>query len=76
LRRVPARGIPAVARLESDRVDSVLDATHLLCTDDDRHEDARPARIVTHHGTLNDDPGFYDSFDRRADGVVKAVLYP
>jgi glutathione-independent formaldehyde dehydrogenase len=37
---------------------------------------ARPGRIVTHHGTLNDAPGFYDSFDRRADGVVKAVLNP
>jgi threonine dehydrogenase-like Zn-dependent dehydrogenase len=29
---------------------------------------ARPGRIVTHHGTLNDAPGFYESFDRRADG--------
>jgi len=37
---------------------------------------ARPGRIVTHHGTLDDAPGFYDSFDRRADGVVKAVLQP
>ncbi len=37
---------------------------------------ARPGRIVTHHGTLNDAPGFYDSFDRRADGIVKAVLHP
>jgi glutathione-independent formaldehyde dehydrogenase len=37
---------------------------------------ARPGRIVTHHRTLNDAPGFYESFDRRADGVVKAVLGP
>jgi glutathione-independent formaldehyde dehydrogenase len=37
---------------------------------------ARPGRIVTHHGGLDDAPGFYDRFDRRADGVVKAVLRP
>ena len=37
---------------------------------------ARPGRIVTHHGALDDAPAFYDSFDRRADGVVKAVLNP
>jgi glutathione-independent formaldehyde dehydrogenase len=37
---------------------------------------ARPGRIVTHHGTLNDAPGLYDSFDRRTGGVVKAVLNP
>jgi len=37
---------------------------------------ARPGRIVTHHGTLDDAPGLYDSFDRRADGVVKAILRP
>jgi glutathione-independent formaldehyde dehydrogenase len=37
---------------------------------------ARPGRIVTHHGTLDDAPGFYDRFDRRADGVVKAILRP
>jgi hypothetical protein len=41
-------------------------------------EDAANGRLRRHphHGTLNDAPGFYDSFDRRADGVVKAVLYP
>jgi glutathione-independent formaldehyde dehydrogenase len=37
---------------------------------------ARPGRIVTHHGGLDAAPGLYDSFDRRADGVVKAVLRP
>jgi glutathione-independent formaldehyde dehydrogenase len=37
---------------------------------------ARPGRIVTHHGMLDAAPGFYDSFDRRADGIVKAVLHP
>jgi glutathione-independent formaldehyde dehydrogenase len=37
---------------------------------------ARPGRIVSHHGTLEQGPGLYDSFDRRADGVIKAVLRP
>jgi glutathione-independent formaldehyde dehydrogenase len=37
---------------------------------------ARPGRIVTHHGGLDDAAPFYDSFDRRADGVVKAILRP
>jgi len=37
---------------------------------------ARPSQIVTHHGTLADAPDLYDRFDRRADGVVKAVLRP
>ena len=37
---------------------------------------ARPGRIVTHHGRLSDAPGLYDRFDRRADGVIKAVLRP
>lgn len=37
---------------------------------------ARPGQIVTHHGTLKDAPAFYDSFDRRADGVIKAILRP
>lgn len=37
---------------------------------------ARPGRIVTHHGPLGDAPAFYDSFDKRADGVIKAVLLP
>jgi len=37
---------------------------------------ARPGQIVTQHGTLADAPGFYDQFDRRADGVIKAVLRP
>jgi glutathione-independent formaldehyde dehydrogenase len=37
---------------------------------------ARPGRIVTHHGTLDDAPVLYDRFDRRANGVVKAILRP
>ena len=37
---------------------------------------ARPAAIVTHHGRLDDAPAFYQAFDRRADGVIKAVLQP
>jgi glutathione-independent formaldehyde dehydrogenase len=37
---------------------------------------ARPGRVVTHHGTLDDAPHFYDDFDRRANGVVKAVVQP
>jgi threonine dehydrogenase-like Zn-dependent dehydrogenase len=37
---------------------------------------ARPGRIVTHHGRLEDPPGLHQRFDRRADGVIKAVLRP
>ncbi|MCW2907099.1 MAG: Alcohol dehydrogenase GroES protein [Actinomycetia bacterium] len=37
---------------------------------------ARPAPIVTHHGGLDDAPSLYQAFDRRADGVIKAVLHP
>ncbi|MBM0230918.1 alcohol dehydrogenase catalytic domain-containing protein [Micromonospora sp. STR1_7] len=37
---------------------------------------ARPGRIVTHHGTLADAPDLYRSFDRRENGVIKAVLHP
>ncbi|MFI6256945.1 hypothetical protein ACIBCL_12595 [Micromonospora zamorensis] len=37
---------------------------------------ARPSMIVTHHGTLDDAPDFYRSFDRRENGVIKAVLRP
>ncbi|MET8549589.1 glutathione-independent formaldehyde dehydrogenase [Micromonospora zamorensis] len=37
---------------------------------------ARPSMIVTHHGTLDDAPEFYRSFDRRENGVIKAVLRP
>ncbi len=37
---------------------------------------ARPAAIVSHHGTLAEAPGFYERFDRRADGVIKAILHP
>ena len=37
---------------------------------------ARPGAIVTHHGRLDDAPALYQQFDRRADGVIKAVLNP
>lgn len=37
---------------------------------------AHPEKVVTHHGSLADAPGLYDAFDRRADGIVKAVLRP
>jgi glutathione-independent formaldehyde dehydrogenase len=37
---------------------------------------ARPSKIVTNHGTLQDAPHLFDRFDRRADGVIKAILRP
>ena len=37
---------------------------------------AHPGFVVSHHGTLDEAPGFYDTFDRRAAGIVKAVLNP
>jgi glutathione-independent formaldehyde dehydrogenase len=37
---------------------------------------ARPGRVVSHHGTLDRAPALYQAFDRRADGVIKAVLRP
>ncbi|GAA3647569.1 glutathione-independent formaldehyde dehydrogenase [Nonomuraea antimicrobica] len=37
---------------------------------------ARPSVVVTHHGRLEDAPELFAAFDRRADGVVKAVLRP
>jgi glutathione-independent formaldehyde dehydrogenase len=37
---------------------------------------ARPGAIVTHHGTLDDAPELYQQFDKREDGVIKAVLHP
>jgi glutathione-independent formaldehyde dehydrogenase len=40
-----------------------------------RHR-ARPGFVVTHHGPLAEAPAFYDAFDRRADGIIKAVLTP
>jgi glutathione-independent formaldehyde dehydrogenase len=36
----------------------------------------RPGTIVTHHGVLDDAPALYRQFDRRENGVVKAVLHP
>jgi glutathione-independent formaldehyde dehydrogenase len=35
---------------------------------------ARPGKVVTHHPRLEDAPQAYDQFDRRADGIVKAVF--
>ncbi|HEY1762417.1 MAG TPA: glutathione-independent formaldehyde dehydrogenase [Acidimicrobiales bacterium] len=37
---------------------------------------AKPSVVVTHHGGLDDAPGFFTAFDQRADGVIKAVLRP
>jgi glutathione-independent formaldehyde dehydrogenase len=37
---------------------------------------AKPSVVVTHHGGLEDAPGFFAAFDQRADGVIKAVLRP
>jgi glutathione-independent formaldehyde dehydrogenase len=37
---------------------------------------ARPGMVVTHHGRLDDAPRLYRDFDRRAAGVIKAVLHP
>lgn len=37
---------------------------------------ARPGRIVTHHAGLTAAPDLYGQFDRRENGVVKAVLRP
>jgi glutathione-independent formaldehyde dehydrogenase len=36
---------------------------------------ARPGRIVSNHGGIDEAPGLYQRFDRRADGVIKAVLH-
>jgi glutathione-independent formaldehyde dehydrogenase len=37
---------------------------------------ARPSVVVTHHGRLEDAPELFREFDRRGDGVIKAVLRP
>ena len=37
---------------------------------------ARPGRVVTHHGGLADAPALFTAFDRRENGVIKAVLRP
>ncbi|HXC75918.1 MAG TPA: hypothetical protein VNU19_02595, partial [Candidatus Acidoferrum sp.] len=37
---------------------------------------ARPGVVVTHHGRLADAPDLYREFDRRAAGIIKAVLHP
>jgi glutathione-independent formaldehyde dehydrogenase len=37
---------------------------------------ARPGTIVTHHATLDDAPDLYRRFDKREDGIIKAVLHP
>jgi glutathione-independent formaldehyde dehydrogenase len=36
---------------------------------------ARPGQIVTHHESLENAPVIYDRFDRRVDGIVKAVFH-
>ena len=41
-----------------------------------RQHRARPGFVVTHHGPLAEAPAFYGAFDRRADGIIKAVLTP
>jgi glutathione-independent formaldehyde dehydrogenase len=37
---------------------------------------ARPGTIVTDHGSLDDAPALYRQFERRENGVIKAVLHP
>jgi glutathione-independent formaldehyde dehydrogenase len=37
---------------------------------------ARPGSVVTHHGVLGDASDLYRQFDRRENGVIKAVLHP
>ncbi|GLY83135.1 alcohol dehydrogenase catalytic domain-containing protein [Actinoallomurus iriomotensis] len=37
---------------------------------------AHPGVVVTHHGPVEEAPALYRAFDRRADGVIKAVLRP
>lgn len=37
---------------------------------------AHPGRVVTHHGRLDEAPSLFEAFDRREQGVVKAVLRP
>jgi glutathione-independent formaldehyde dehydrogenase len=37
---------------------------------------ARPGVIVTHHAALDDAPELYRQFDKRENGVIKAVLHP
>ncbi len=37
---------------------------------------ARPGSVVTHHGALDDAAELYRQFDRRENGVIKAVLHP
>jgi glutathione-independent formaldehyde dehydrogenase len=37
---------------------------------------AHPGRVVTHHGRLEEAPELFEAFDRREQGVIKAVLRP
>jgi len=37
---------------------------------------ASPGRIVTHHEPLGSAPALFSAFDRRAAGIIKAVLHP
>jgi glutathione-independent formaldehyde dehydrogenase len=35
---------------------------------------ARPGRVVTHHPRLEEAPDVFERFDRREDGIIKAVF--
>jgi glutathione-independent formaldehyde dehydrogenase len=35
---------------------------------------ARPGVVISHHARLDDAPRLYQAFDRRAGGIIKAVL--
>jgi glutathione-independent formaldehyde dehydrogenase len=35
---------------------------------------ARPGRVVTHHPRLEEAPEVFERFDRREDGIIKAVF--
>jgi glutathione-independent formaldehyde dehydrogenase len=37
---------------------------------------ARPGAIVTHHAPLDDAPELYRQFDKRENGIIKAILHP
>ncbi|MFD5427370.1 glutathione-independent formaldehyde dehydrogenase [Streptomyces sp. NPDC127084] len=37
---------------------------------------AEPQRVVSHHAKLDEAPGFYRDFDRRANGIIKVVMRP
>ena len=35
-----------------------------------------PSFIITHRGTLEDGPGFYDTFKNKKDNCIKCVMHP